>query len=218
MSGFTRVDNWLFDEVMPKAAPYTYKLVSAVVRQTAGWNRESDCISISQFQRMLGTSSRTTVSEAIQDAIDNGWIEREKDGQSYCYRPIIASPETVPASPDNGLVSSPESGTPASPESGHTKDISKDKVKELANHFTAETTIFPSRDAWPDKWEAPLRALYARAGSMDATKRLITKSVQFARDGPKGKTYTISSPMSITTIAGNMSLNGSDNSVKVRTR
>lgn len=221
MSGYTRVDNWLFDEVMPHADPYTYKVVCAVVRKTTGWNRESDEISISQFQQMIGAGSRSTTTKAIQDAIDHGWIEREEQGQGYIYW-TITSPETVPASTDNGLSASPDSVPLASPDSVPTKEHSKDKVKGgdpvkvLADHFTNETTIFASADKWAERWQLPLQTIYERAGDLEAAKSLISRAVQFARDGPKR--YTITSPMSITTIVANMPLNGHGGTVKVGSR
>lgn len=225
MSGYTRVDNWLFDVVMPQAAPYTFKLVSCVVRQTIGWNRASDTISISKFQEMMGTSSRTTVSEAIQDAIDQGWIMRKQDGQGYRYIPVVASPDSGLSSPENGLVTSPDSGPETSPESGHTKEHNKDKDKQpdpiriLAEHFTSETGLFASKSNWADGWELPLRTLYERSEGISDAKQTITRAIEAARGGLNGKQYTITSPMSITTIAANLPANGQGGDrVKVGTR
>jgi len=42
MSGYTKVDNWLFDEVMPNTKGNAYKVVSVVARKTWGWKKDSD--------------------------------------------------------------------------------------------------------------------------------------------------------------------------------
>ena len=69
MSSFTRVDNWLFDEVMPAAKPNTYKVVCAVVRMTAGWRRERAEMSFSDLHELTGITGRSTLADAVADAI-----------------------------------------------------------------------------------------------------------------------------------------------------
>lgn len=94
MSGFTKLPNHVIDDIMPNVAPNTFRVIVAVYRQTVGWNRARDVISLTQFHELTGISSRRTLSAAIQDAIDGGYICRQVSGLSFWYAPT--STETVP--------------------------------------------------------------------------------------------------------------------------
>lgn len=95
MAGYTKVDNWLFDVVMPEADPGEYKIVSAVYRKTVGWNKVEDKISLSQFQKLTGIVGRNNVIRSIQEALDNGFISRRPAGQSYLYQCCPTSNESL---------------------------------------------------------------------------------------------------------------------------
>lgn len=86
MSGFTKIPNWLIDQVMPAVSPNAFRVIMAIYRKTIGWNCESDIISQSQFQEATGIKSRSTLANAIEEALDSGFVSRETVGQSYCYR------------------------------------------------------------------------------------------------------------------------------------
>jgi DnaD/phage-associated family protein len=94
--GYTKVDNWLWDTVMPQAKPNTFKIVGAVVRQTVGWHKTHAIITFTEFQNLTGIANRGTLCTAIDDAVDCGFIEREADGRSYSY-----SLKIVPIGADN---------------------------------------------------------------------------------------------------------------------
>ena len=91
MSGYTKVDNWLFDTVMPAAKPGVFKMVSVVYRATVGWRKEWAAISLSDFQNMSGTNGRHNVTKSLEDAIGRGWIERRPEGRSFSYRVIVTN-------------------------------------------------------------------------------------------------------------------------------
>lgn len=84
-NGFTRADNWLWDYVMPRAKPNTFKVVAAVVRMTAGWHREQAELTFDDLQKMTGIAGRSTLSRAIDDALAEGFIGRVESGRSFCY-------------------------------------------------------------------------------------------------------------------------------------
>jgi hypothetical protein len=91
MDSHTVVNDWLFDEVMPKTGHAAFKVVCAVVRKTWGFTKEWDEISFSQFIEVTGISGRNNVSNGIQEAIDKGYIEREKWGSGFRYRVVSSN-------------------------------------------------------------------------------------------------------------------------------
>jgi hypothetical protein len=83
--GYTQFDNWTLDYIMPSCKPNTWKVVCVTLRMTRGWQKEYDMISLSQYQRLTGISSRETLMNAIKDALAKGYINREKCGDSFTY-------------------------------------------------------------------------------------------------------------------------------------
>ena len=86
VNGYTRADNWLWDYVMPRARPNTFKIVAAVMRETAGWHRPEARLTLTEFGTMTGIGSRTTLVAAIEEALAKGFIERRACGASHRYR------------------------------------------------------------------------------------------------------------------------------------
>ena len=222
MSGYTKVDNWLFDAVMPTVSPGAFKVISAVIRCTAGWNKESDTISLSQFQKMTGIANRTNLGRAIQEALDAGYIARNETGNSFEYR-VRTSTETVPDEPKqyrNSTSTSTETVPVASTETVHTKDNIKDieittadPLPELAGHFTSVTGLFPKNGAYEDDWELPLTVILNGAGDLETAKNRINQAVELAR----GKGFRLASPRSITNIIANIPAGAAPNgAIKVR--
>jgi len=150
-SGWFIINNYIYDVAMPSLSANAFKVLSCAVRQTLGWadsssptgRKESDVISYSQFMTRCGIKSRTTISKAIQENLEAGYLVRRQVGQDpRSGKPIFAyslntdfeiddsSPENeLPAdsSLKNGLPSSPENRLPSSPESGHTKEKKTNK-------------------------------------------------------------------------------------------
>lgn len=137
MDSHTIVNNWLFDEVMPKTGMAAFKVVCAVVRKTWGWGKEWDMISLSQFSEITGIDGRTNVSKGIKEAIDRGFVIREPFANGFRYKPVASNDSLldyvknmviVPEDSNESLPSSNETlleETPASNESLPTivKDI-----------------------------------------------------------------------------------------------
>lgn len=220
--GYTKVDNWLFDVVMPAAKPTTYKIVSIVVRCTSGWNKESDAISLSQFQKMSGIKGRSNVINAIQDAINCGFIEREPAGMGYIYR---TSHGTVPKQSRNVTSTSHGTGLETSHGTGHTKEQEiqskgdSDPLLELVNHFCdvshcrKPSPAVMENGRYKSHWLEPLVAIYHATGDdFSSTKERITEAVGILRDG--NKKYTITTPASIQNTAVNLKHGGGKLKVK----
>jgi hypothetical protein len=133
---YTVIDNSVLDLIMPALSANGWKVLCVAMRQTLGWQdkatatgrREWDQISYSQFMEKAGISSRTTVSRALQECMDAGYILRREVGTYQgTGKPIymygLNRGYEIPdlASPENGLAASPENGLAASPENGLTK-------------------------------------------------------------------------------------------------
>jgi phage replication O-like protein O len=196
MSGYTKVDNWLFDEVMPKAKPNTFKVVAAVVRKTAGWGRKSDRISARQLQKMTGIASLGTLQAAINDALEHGYIERKSAGQMfvYCY--------------GNRNSTVTETVTPTVTETvteGVTETVTT-KEHPLKENIKGDSDRSPNGklSLQADKWLEPLVDIYHEAGDdYEATKLRMKAAVDKMREIE----YTIATPKSIrnTAVAINQS-------------
>jgi len=213
MSGYTKVDNWLFDVVMPDAKPNTFKVVAAVERKTAGWGKKQDKISLSQFQDLTGIANRTTLCRAIQDALDNGYINRVKVGATYVYS--TPSTETVLGGYRNSTSSGTETVPVASTETVPTKEQSvNNNIKErdidaFADWFADNAGIFGRRNDYQDAWAKPLAHYIERGRGLDGAKLLVDRALAFARgDNETGTHYTIKNPASLSRIIANMNGTG----------
>jgi hypothetical protein len=119
---FTMVHNVIFDYVMPRVKPNSFKLLMLVLRETNGRQRSSEAISYEDIKRMTGMGGKSTVSAAISELMDMG-ILLAKAGKTNDAATRYAlnrkwrcpSPETgLNTSPEIEL--SPEMGLPPSPE------------------------------------------------------------------------------------------------------
>jgi len=100
----TPTPNWLYNGEMKKMNETELKIVLIVTRQTLGWydeitgdRKKQDRISQKQFMEKSGKSNRA-VSTAIENCLENGWIEaydikgnplhtpQERKGKKIIYR------------------------------------------------------------------------------------------------------------------------------------
>ena len=149
---FTPFDNLALDEIMPRLSANGWKILCIAVRQTWGYydptsptgRKESDQISYSQFMEKAGIGSKTTISRAISENLDAGYLLRWQCGTDprsglplYAYSLNtdyeLGGTEDGPqaSSPENGPHSGTESGPLSSPESVPTKE-SKERVNKRA--------------------------------------------------------------------------------------
>lgn len=73
--GYTRIENKFIDEIMATVAPSAVAVYLVILRHTAGWSKETDTISLSQFSRYTGMT-RNTVAKSIQQLLDHHLITR----------------------------------------------------------------------------------------------------------------------------------------------
>ena len=73
---YTQTHNIIYDYMMRRLSGSAFKVLSVIVRFTFGWHKQHDTVSYSQIQEYTGISSRGTVSKAISDLLDLGYIVR----------------------------------------------------------------------------------------------------------------------------------------------
>jgi len=125
----TTFTNLALDVIMPRVSPNAWKIICLAIRKTAGWadkstesgRKESDIISISQFRSGCGIASNDTVMNAINECLQEGYLLRIKEGQTFRYK--INQDYELPTVTESVTVESPtvtESVTPTVTESVNT--------------------------------------------------------------------------------------------------
>jgi phage replication O-like protein O len=101
----TQTPNAFFDVVMPQIETMSeLKVTLAIIRQTHGWHKNEDVLSLSQLQKLTGMR-RESVVDGVERALGRGSIVRRKVGQSYSYGlKVVRKPDQLAesASPQTG--------------------------------------------------------------------------------------------------------------------
>ena len=171
IGNYTTFPNEIIDHIMPKCKPNTWKVVCITVRKTIGWHKDEDQISLSQYMKLTGIVGRSTLSQALQDAVTQGYlIKTEGPTNSYAINrdyEIEGSPISVPAS-------SPKTVPPPSPKTGHTKERSLNKVKKKKEGAIPEKINTPDfQKSWTDFQEH--RKQSKKPMTQLARSRMLTK-------------------------------------------
>jgi len=85
---YTQTPNLFLDEHLPEMGHAETKVVLAIIRQTFGWHKQQDRISVTQFEDLTGLS-RQGVQNGISDALERGVIGRTECGQGYEYFLVV---------------------------------------------------------------------------------------------------------------------------------
>lgn len=81
----TQTPNIFFDDSLPKIKSFAeLKVILAIVRQTFGWHKPDDRISISQLVKLTGLT-RQGVVNGVARALEDGFLDRQPVGQSFTY-------------------------------------------------------------------------------------------------------------------------------------
>lgn len=70
----TQIPNVLLDEIMPQLSGVEFKIIMTIARQTYGWHKEADRISISQLKLKTGTSNGS-IGNALKNLKSMGLIK-----------------------------------------------------------------------------------------------------------------------------------------------
>ena len=77
---FVQVHNYIFDVIMPRLKPNSFKVLMFIIRKTKGWGKDADRLSYSQLREGTGIASDQTLHKAIVDLCDLNYISVENDG------------------------------------------------------------------------------------------------------------------------------------------
>ena len=80
---YTQIPNAILDN-MPSMSMPEFCVVMAICRQTFGWHKKSEKLSVTQLREMTGLS-KDAVLRALVAALEHGWITRKPAGQTYRY-------------------------------------------------------------------------------------------------------------------------------------
>jgi hypothetical protein len=147
---YTQSPNVFYDEWLAEINLLSeLKIVETIIRHTFGWHQDRVKLSLSDFQKLTGMS-QPSVIEGIRKAIEHGYIERTKDGQSWDYQIALEEDETSKEFLEVPLKNFKRSNNPASkvslealpqtslevPLKMFKRDIDKEKEKENLNKNT----------------------------------------------------------------------------------
>ncbi len=128
---FTTFHNGILDYIMPLCNGSEWKVVCATVRKTIGWHKEEDWISLSQYKKITGVKSVTTIANSIGSLIKKKILVRKPYKDSYKYSlnreysvEILTSEVAIPKT---GIV---ENGKVSIPKTDNTKDT---PIKDINN-------------------------------------------------------------------------------------
>jgi hypothetical protein len=136
------VHNAIFDVIMPSLSPNGWKVLCVAIRQTWGWRdpdsndprvrKKWDHIPYSQFLEKTGIGSRATLSRALDECIDRGYLIRRQPldedgeprtvrGQPYYEYALnqdyeLTDSETEPVGDATGSETVPVTGSETEPE------------------------------------------------------------------------------------------------------
>ena len=79
-TGFTMVDHITFDCVLPTLSAAAQLVLLRIYRQTVGWKKEWDRISLSQFRKLTGYKDKGAIVRAISELEGRNLISVERKG------------------------------------------------------------------------------------------------------------------------------------------
>lgn len=131
------INNAVFDHIMPELAPNAFKVLCWIIRQTRGWQADpngdpkerkmADRISYSQFLPHTGIKSDATLTKAIRECVERGYVLRypvgtERGKPAYIYALNVEYTLEVVTTSKNRVVTTPESEVVTTPENGDTNN------------------------------------------------------------------------------------------------
>ena len=94
-----QLPNAFVDEMLAQVSGNACKVYLLIVRKTRGWQKEKDCISYSQIQKIAGIKSHETIKNALNELLELGLIKvkqgNEKTPNQYRLNDNYGSTKTV---------------------------------------------------------------------------------------------------------------------------
>ena len=69
-SGFTKIEHFTFDVILPMLTPSAQSVFLRIYRQTVGWGKQTDTISNSQFSKYCHIKDNQTIKKAVMELQD----------------------------------------------------------------------------------------------------------------------------------------------------
>lgn len=141
---FTAVPNRIF-ELMPDMKEAELRVTLIIARQTFGWHRRSDKISLSQLMKMAGMS-RQGVLNGIEEGMARGTISRRPHGDGFVYSLVVVN--EVDQDEDEESTTLTSGGQPSRPVVVNEVDT-QNKGKKLKQTTTTPTPPQPAEESAP---------------------------------------------------------------------
>ena len=94
-----QLPNAFVDEMLAQVSGNACKVYLLIVRKTRGWQKEKDCISYSQIQKIAGIKSHETIKNALNELLELGLIKvkqgNEKTPNQYRLNDNYGTTKTV---------------------------------------------------------------------------------------------------------------------------
>ncbi|MDC5544381.1 replication protein [Acinetobacter baumannii] len=168
--GYTRLPNSLIDEqIMAQLSDKAFKCLMLIIRQTSGFNRNSDKIATTQFQEACGIKKTDKVYASIKELEQKSLIkvERKTGGlntyfllENHSQNMVLPENGTTPkngegTTPKNGEGTTPKNGEGTTPKNG---DTTKENIKE---NFKENTCSENPVDSVLKLWTPEIQTLNA---------------------------------------------------------
>ncbi|WP_151905057.1 replication protein [Acinetobacter nosocomialis] len=164
--GYTRLPNSLIDEqIMAQLSDKAFKCLMLIIRQTSGFNRNSDKIATTQFQEACGIKKTDKVYASIKELEQKSLIkvERKTGGLNTYY--LLENQSQNKVLPENGTT--PKNGEGTTPKNG---DTTKENIKENFKENTcSENPVDTVLKLWTPNLDA-LNAWLQRSGIAKMTQ------------------------------------------------
>lgn len=172
--GYTRLPNSLIDEqIMAQLSDKAFKCLMLIIRQTSGFNRNSDKIATTQFQEACGIKKTDKVYASIKELEQKSLIkvERKTGGlNTYFLLENHSQNKVLPengTTPKNGDGTTPKNGEGTTPKNG---DTTKENIKEnFKENVCSENPVDAVLKLWTPKLDS-LNAWLQRSGIAKMTQ------------------------------------------------
>ena len=201
---YTQAPNLFFDEIFKNLTEGELRVVLVLVRQTFGWHKQYDRISLSQMAEKTGMA-RTSICRSLNSLLAKGIVQKKKigdPGKERCFYTLsVEAIQQEPLDPDDGIESeeemalfsnnfdqSPKETPPVSlrdppslpkrldqsPKETHKRNYSKENIQKLS----VTSAVAPVGETPPKEEDVPESITITGTGNKKIT---ISKSELFLR-------------------------------------
>jgi DNA replication protein DnaD len=130
---YTQAPNVFFDEMMPEIDTLSeLKVVLAIIRQTFGWHKNEDELSLSRLEDLTGLS-RPSVIVGTEAALNRGVIQRRAQGNSFVYSLVVKDVDQLSPLTSDSKDALPEVVKPLNTQKKE-KENSKEQLASAPTH------------------------------------------------------------------------------------